>query len=133
MSATMTVFLKSSVRVVGRVSAVGESVASGVHRSWGGVGRVQSLLTRRDGRERTTAMRAHCHRVQSLLTRRGDGCARSAIVTVRRREGPFPGLGVAGSAMHCCLRQHIQLLLVANELDLRYANRYHHRYSPAKQ
>lgn len=44
MSAMMTVFLKSSVRDVGKVGAVGESVASGAHRAWFGVGRVQRRL-----------------------------------------------------------------------------------------
>lgn len=44
MSAMMTVFLKSSIRDVGKVGAVGESVASGAHRALFGVGRVQRCL-----------------------------------------------------------------------------------------
>lgn len=44
MSVMMTVFLKSSIRDVGKVGAVGESVASGAHRAWFGVARVQRRL-----------------------------------------------------------------------------------------
>lgn len=44
MSAMMTVFLKSSVRVVSKVGAVGESLASGARRALCGVGRVEWRL-----------------------------------------------------------------------------------------